>query len=419
MKLAIHNSKNSFSSDWIKYCERKKIPFKIVSCYDDDIISQLSDCDGLLWHFSHNSAKDFLFAKELLYSIQASGKKVFPDFNTAWHFDDKVAQKYLFESVNARAVPAYVFYDKQSALSWINKTTFPKVFKLRKGAGSQNVLLARDKAKAIELTNRAFGKGFAQYDSFSNLKERWRKYRLGKTDIKDVLRGVARLAYTTEFNKIAGREKGYIYFQDFIADNKFDIRVIVIDDKAFAIKRLIRENDFRASGSGFITFEKENFNDETIKLSFDLNDKIKSQCLVIDYVFDKYELYRELIKIGNYENLILCQKKYPWDETLIIMCVEMENLDVLKFLKENDKHLYFDEFKLYKISSDKMINFVHFIGQREKYEYNICTCSNNRTRCKKFLYGKGCSVDGKGCVFDSMMVNLNIMKYMYEMMYKK
>jgi hypothetical protein len=286
LKLAIHHTKGTFSDDWIKYCESSKIPYKLVNCYKDNIVKEIEDCDGLLWHFSHNNPKDYIFAKQLLYSLETAGKKVFPDYKTMWHFDDKVGQKYLLEAVKAPMVPSYVFYSKTDALKWAEGTSFPKVFKLSKGAGSQNVRLVRTKSHAIKLINQAFGKGFSQYEALSNLKERWRKYKLGKTNIKDVGKGVIRLGYTTDFDKTAGKEKGYIYFQDFIPNNDHDIRVIVIDGKAFAIKRMVRENDFRASGSGNILFDKNLFNIDTVKASFDLNDKLNSQCLVIDYVYD-------------------------------------------------------------------------------------------------------------------------------------
>ena len=106
--------------------------------------------------------------------MQASGKKVFPDFNTMWHFDDKVGQKYLLEIIGAPLVPTWVFYDKHEALSWVDKTDFPKVFKLRGGAGSANVQLAHTKREAVKLIRKAFGRGFSQYNALGNLKERIR-----------------------------------------------------------------------------------------------------------------------------------------------------------------------------------------------------------------------------------------------------
>ena len=60
----------------------------------------------------------------------------FPNFKTVWHFDDKLGQKYLFESIKAPLVTSYAFLYKAGALLWANKASFPKVFKLRGGAGS-------------------------------------------------------------------------------------------------------------------------------------------------------------------------------------------------------------------------------------------------------------------------------------------
>ncbi len=74
--------------------------------------------------------RDILFAKQLLFSLEQSGIIVFPDFNTGWHFDDKVGQKYLLETIDAPLVPSYVFYSKKEALEWDEQTNFPKVFKL-------------------------------------------------------------------------------------------------------------------------------------------------------------------------------------------------------------------------------------------------------------------------------------------------
>jgi hypothetical protein len=84
---------------------------------------------------------------------------------------------------------------------------------------------------------------------------------------------------------MASKEKGYVYFQDFIPNNNFDIRVIVIDNKAFAVKRYVRKKDFRASGSGKIAYGKEHFSSEIIMLSFELSEKLKTQCVAFDYVF--------------------------------------------------------------------------------------------------------------------------------------
>lgn len=285
MKIAIHQRKDGFSSHWIDYCEKNRIPYKIVDCYSTTIIEDVSDCDAVMWHFHQTNCKDVLFAKQLIYSLQTAGKKVFPDFHTGWHFDDKVGQKYLLEAIGAPLVPSYLFFEKEKALQWAKSAEFPKVFKLRRGAGSSQVRLIQNHQTARKIIKKAFGKGFSQYEASSNLKERWRLFRLGKNSFWNVFKGVLRLGYTTEFDRVAGSERGYVYFQDFVPENDSDTRIIVIDEKAFAIKRLVRKNDFRASGSGEVEYKKELFDEETVRLSFELADKLKSQSLALDFVY--------------------------------------------------------------------------------------------------------------------------------------
>ena len=118
MKIAIHHRKGGFSDRWIDYCENHGIDYKIVNAYDSDIIEQLKDCKALLWNHHQSNFKDKLTARRILFSLEHAGKKVFPNFNTGWYFDDKVAQKYLLEAIGAPLVPSYVFYDKQDAKKW-------------------------------------------------------------------------------------------------------------------------------------------------------------------------------------------------------------------------------------------------------------------------------------------------------------
>ena len=315
--IAIHNSTFGFHPRWIAYCKIKGIPFKSVNCYSSDLIEQLKDCKALMWHFNQGSHKDNIIAKQILFALEHTGFKVFPDFHTAWHFDDKVAQKYLFEAIGAPLVPSYVFFDKQVALKWANSTTFPKVFKLRGGAGSQNVRLVRSKSECIKLIYKAFGKGFPKYDAWGSLKERFNKFRRGKIPFFEVLKGVLRLFYAPPYSRLGANEVGYVYFQDFVPNNDSDIRIIVIGNKAFGLKRFVREGDFRASGSGSYAFDKEFFDPESVKISFNVNKGLNLQVGVYDFVYD--EANNPLIVEISYGYAHEVYDDCPgyWDENLI------------------------------------------------------------------------------------------------------
>src|SRR5690606_18205357 len=287
MKIAIHHQEGSFSTRWIAYCQKNDINYKIINAYDSNIIQQIEDCDAFMWHHHQANYKDVLFAKQLLYSLQMGGKKVFPDFNTGWHFDDKVGQKYLLESIGAPRVPSHVFYAREDALEWANETTFPKVFKLRGGASSANVKLVKTQKQAVRLVNKAFGKGFSQFDKWEHLKAQYGKYKAGKGNVSDLLRAVKKLFVSTDFAKMHAPETGYVYFQDFIPSNSFDIRIVVVGNKAFAIKRLVRKGDFRASGSGNLIYDKNQIDDRCVSIAFDVNKQINSQSIAYDFIFDQ------------------------------------------------------------------------------------------------------------------------------------
>lgn len=317
MKIGIQHAKDSFSEGWIKYCQSNNIQYKLVNVYENDIIQQLSDCDLFLWHHSNYDYRDALFSKQLLFSLQKKGIKVFPDFNTNWHFDDKVGQKYLLEAIGAPVIPSYVFYSKNDALNWINTTSFPKVFKLRGGSGSSNVKLIKTKFEAKKIINKAFGRGFSQFDALTHFKYRIENFRSGKEGFIGVIKGFIRLFIGSEYSNKYYKEKSYVYFQEFIPNNNFDIRVIVIGDKAFAIKRMVRKNDFRASGSGNIIYNIEEIPQECLKIAFEVANRIETQSLAFDFVFD--EENKPLVVEISYGFVPQAYERCPgyWDQELI------------------------------------------------------------------------------------------------------
>jgi glutathione synthase/RimK-type ligase-like ATP-grasp enzyme len=286
--IAIHNSGQwSFRPEWVDYCDKNGIPYKLVNAYDSNIIEQLQDCTAFMFHFHHTIPSDYIFAQQLLFSLEQTGLKVFPDFNTAWHFDDKLGQKYLLERIGAKMPKTEVFYDKESAMEFINTTTLPLVFKLRGGAGSNNVSLIRTLDQGIKLINKAFGSGFDNYNRIGDFNEVLTKWKKNSTSTYELLKSIRRIFVGTEFSKTAGKERSYFIVQEFIANNDHDIRIVVIGDKAFAIKRLVRKNDFRASGSGSIIYDKNQIPRACISYSFEISKKLGLQCCAYDFVFDE------------------------------------------------------------------------------------------------------------------------------------
>lgn len=288
IKIAIHNKPGSFSDIWINYCQENNILYKLVDCYSSDIMQQLSGCDGLMWHWDLTDYRPALFARQLTMSLEKKGIKVFPDFNTSWHYDDKVGQKYLLEAVNVPFINTYVFYSKPDALKWAGSTTFPKVFKLRGGAGSSNVKLVKNLSEAKKLINKAFTTGFSSTSPKGRLAERLWMLKRDKnlSAIKKTITGIARLILRKEGEKFAPKQIGYIYFQEFIPHNTYDIRLVVVGSRCFGMIRYCRENDFRASGSGLTDYNHELIDTEAVRIAFITAKKLKTQSVALDFIKD-------------------------------------------------------------------------------------------------------------------------------------
>lgn len=296
-QVAIHHRKGSFSDRWIAYCELQGIPYKLVNCLDTDIMKQLSSSVALLWHWDHGDPREQLVARHVIMAAEASRLKVFPSVSTCWHFDDKIAQKYLLEAIGAPLVPTYVLYDLEEALRWIDRASFPKVFKLRKGAGSTNVKLVRSAAAARALAERAFSSGFSPVAHYG--QDALKRYRIAKKqgDLLNVVRRIPRALATIRDNKrMMGREKGYAYFQDFVPGNDYDTRVTVVGNRAFAFTRNVRPGDFRASGSGDIVYDSGRINQKCVEVAFDVVRKTESQSMAFDFVLaeDKQPMILEI-----------------------------------------------------------------------------------------------------------------------------
>jgi glutathione synthase/RimK-type ligase-like ATP-grasp enzyme len=287
MRLAIHHKEGSFSERWLEYCRDHRIDAEVVDCLSSDIIAQLASADGLLWHWSHGDHVDLLMARHVIQAAQTLGLKVFPDLNTCWHFDDKIAQKYLLEAIKAPMAPARVFYSLESARKWIDQARFPQVFKLRRGAGSANVQIVRDAVQAKKLARTMFAKGLKSVGGyFQDARTKVRKAR-NRREIWGTLRRMPKtIAGIIQSNREIGRERGYLYLQEFMPGNAFDTRVTVIGDRAFAFTRNVRPDDFRASGSGSIDYDRARIKPQCLQIAFDVAQKIKSQSMAFDFVND-------------------------------------------------------------------------------------------------------------------------------------
>ena len=137
-------------------------------------------------------------------------------------------------------------------------------------------------------------------------------------------------------------QKDYVYFQKFIPNNDHDIRVTIIGNRAFAFIRYNRDNDFRASGSGKIDYDKSKIPIEAIKIAFEVSEKCKFQSMAYDFMIDENNkvLINEITYCYSGDAVEKCEgywdDKLNWHEGKM-RPEEAHVEDFLERIKENKK----------------------------------------------------------------------------------
>jgi glutathione synthase/RimK-type ligase-like ATP-grasp enzyme len=304
--IAIHQNKKKFdhsgswNNPWVNYCDANQIAYKIVDCYHPDIINQLKEFDCLLWHFSNYVYTDMLMARSILYSAKQMGLKIFPDYNDMWHFDDKVAETYFLQSIDAPIPQSWMFYSIEQVKQWLNEPNqLPVVAKLRSGSGAHNVKLLSTENKVISYSKRMLQQGFSPHPSIVNkAKSNYNSSKNNWELMKSRIRRIPEFYRTYKNARKFPNEKGYVFFQEFIPNDGYDLKIVVVGDKLGFIARHTRKNDFRASGGGDIYFDKSLITKNIIDSAFDTSDKLGFQCMGYDYVVDSKTGEGKIVEIS-------------------------------------------------------------------------------------------------------------------------
>jgi glutathione synthase/RimK-type ligase-like ATP-grasp enzyme len=173
---------------------------------------------------------------------------VLPNYATIWHFESKIAQSYLFAQSLTNMPRTVVSFDYHDALQQIRQTSMPIVWKKSYGAGSKNVRLIRDRRLAEQEVKNAF------------CQQLWTEAKqCYHSRLSLVLHCLLQRWFWAKVRQklMGGEQFASVYWQEFVANNPRDLRITVIGDRfAFGFWRNNRPNDFRASGSGRIDYQR-------------------------------------------------------------------------------------------------------------------------------------------------------------------
>ena len=289
--IYICDNNGGFNPGWEAYCLRCNLQFVKLSPFATDFLNRIKKGDVFLWHWHHSNPAEMLIARQIIAALELMGVKVFPNLNTCWHFDDKLGQKYLLEAVGLPLARTWAFYSKTDALMWAKSTRWPKVFKLRAGAGAKNVKLVCSHSAAKHLINKMFGNGIPAANIRAQVEGTVKALKASPFAMLKKFHRLPHYLRGIIIRKMLPRQVGYAMFQEFIPGNKYDTRIIIIANRAIGIRRLVRKNDFRASGSGMIEFDKNKIDTECVRIGFEAARRLQTQSLALDFVRDSNGKY--------------------------------------------------------------------------------------------------------------------------------
>ena len=234
-----------------RFLINNKIPYSIYDIGSSKWQDEAEKLDVVIWQ--PNSSPDIQAeAKSKIYFLERyCGKKCFPSYDEIWSYEDKVRSSFLYRHFRLPAVPTFTTNSKEDALKFLNVATFPIISKITTGSSSYGVLKLKNKKEAVRYVNACFSeKGRKTYWPFE-------------------------------------RQKNYVYFQKFINDANYDLRIIVVGNKIFGYYRYPKPGDFRASGSGVL--EKKTLPEQAMTIAIGVKKILKSTSLVVDMVYSEKE----------------------------------------------------------------------------------------------------------------------------------
>ncbi|MDD2637214.1 MAG: hypothetical protein PHW82_17125 [Bacteroidales bacterium] len=282
--ICIHESPSKYVAKYGQILAANAIPYEMVNCQDEDFWQNMQNASQYIYYLGMGSPE--LLRHHNLISVLDKVLKIpcFPNWETSWHYDDKIAETFLLQSKGYPLAQSWVFWDKSEAHKWAAQACYPLVFKLKNGASSINVVKVSDYKHASKLINLMFGKGIV-----NNRVPGSDQYSIFKKDLKTYIKAQSQYClakygfiYRTRYN--LNREQGYVLFQEFIPNNNYDTRVTIIGDAAFAFIRKNRPNDFRSSGSGNIDYALKKINLETLKIARQISQLMKFQAMTYDFL---------------------------------------------------------------------------------------------------------------------------------------
>lgn len=234
---------NTYWPKFERFAKNNNIDYSFVNMHGDNWIKDSANFDLIVWRPLSNPSSLYEVITKIVFIETILKTRCYPSSEELWLYEDKIRQYYHLSTSGLPVIPTFISFDEQECMDKLDSFEYPMVSKSYIGSASLSVSKIKNKAKARRHILRAFSKGLNT--GFPYLKQ-----------------------------------KGYVFFQKYIDDASYDLRIILVGEKIFGYFRMKPKDDFRASGAGLIV--KDELPLEAVLLAMRVKEKMPSTMLAVD-----------------------------------------------------------------------------------------------------------------------------------------
>lgn len=256
-RCGIVQDREPYHARWTKYrrfLDNNGFEYGIYNIHACDWLAQAQDYDVIVgspssefWDLEE-TRKKYHFIETYL------GKATYPSAAHMMLYEDKELEAYIGQAFRIPFAKTYVSHDRSDARRLIETLQYPVVSKTFPSSGSIGVELVHSVHEARRIVEQAFSNN-------------------------------GRVSHL-----VALRQKNCVYFQQFVPNDGYDLKVIVVGKRLFGFFRKAPKGDFRASGMNLI--ERRELPEDAMRVALQANRAVKSPALGVDVIRGLDGLYR-------------------------------------------------------------------------------------------------------------------------------
>lgn len=249
-KLGIIFDPAHYHKYYMTACMDLDISYEVIDIRKNDWLEEIkkSGCNGILvWPLITNIVLKEMIDERLRLIEEELKIEVYPPSREVWLLDNKRRVSDWLRANSFDQPETHCFFIEEEAVEFVNKVTFPVVFKTIRGSVSHGVMILKNKSETIKIIEKCFKKGIVQE----------------RSDPRNF-------------------QWDFVLFQEYLPDVE-EKRMIRIGNSFICIDK-VKVGDFH-SGSGYMKWGDPG--DNFLQMTKDITDKGSFKSMNVDFFITK------------------------------------------------------------------------------------------------------------------------------------